>query len=221
MSIRVERKRAQARNDILETALARLKAGGLAAVTVAGIAADLGMTKPAIYHYFSSKEALVRELIASLLSEEIDTLLAAVNECPSGREVLGAMIHAFHRHYRGRLSDFRLIYAQPQLIQRDSLGVESGTLKQVVHPRTRVLFERLEERLADATEKQDGLAVRRLAFSAWTSALGLMSMLSLADAMDDPLAHSDEALLETLAETFDRMVESLQLPEQRVASPGS
>ncbi len=206
MSTRVERKRAQAKNEILETALARLKAGGLAAVTVAGIAADLGMTKPSIYHYFSSKEALVRELIASLLGEEIDALGAAVNACPSGREALGAMIRAFHRHYRGRLSDFRLIYAQPQLTQGHALGIESGTLEQVVHPRTRALFERLEERLADATQKQDRVALRRLAFSAWSSALGLMSMLSLADAMDDPLAHSDEALLETLVETFDRAV---------------
>jgi len=45
--------------------------------------------------------------------------------------------------------------------------------------------------------------MRQLAFTAWVSALGLMTMLGVADAVDDPLVHSDEDLLNTLSDVFD------------------
>lgn len=48
--------------------------------------------------------------------------------------------------------------------------------------------------------------MRSLAFSAWLSALGLLTMLGLADANDDPLVHSDQVLLDTLANVFDEAV---------------
>ncbi len=45
--------------------------------------------------------------------------------------------------------------------------------------------------------------MRKLAFTAWLSALGLVTMLGVADAVDDPLIHSDEDLLDTLSSVFD------------------
>ena len=45
--------------------------------------------------------------------------------------------------------------------------------------------------------------MRQLAFAAWLSALGLMTMLGVTDAVKDPLVHSDKDLLDALASTFD------------------
>jgi len=45
--------------------------------------------------------------------------------------------------------------------------------------------------------------MRNLAFTAWVSALGLVTMLGVADAVNDPLLHSDEDLLDTLSSVFD------------------
>jgi len=77
-SPRVERKYLQARQEILETAQSILLEGGVEAVTLASVAGELGMTKQAIYHYFPSKDALVRSLVATLVDSEIETLIAAV-----------------------------------------------------------------------------------------------------------------------------------------------
>jgi len=47
---------------------------------------------------------------------------------------------------------------------------------------------------------------RALTFSAWLSALGLLSMLSLADANSDPLIHTDKKLLNTWKDVFNNAV---------------
>ena len=67
-SERVQRKHKQARQDILEVAERILSEGGIEAVTLASVAGELSMTKQALYHYFASKEALVRSLGAGLRS---------------------------------------------------------------------------------------------------------------------------------------------------------
>ena len=69
----------------------------------------------------------------------------------------------------------------------------------------------LEAQLAaDATSPEQRADLRRLSFVAWLSALGLMTMLGVADAADDPLVHSDEELLDTLALIFDNAARELE-----------
>jgi hypothetical protein len=51
--------------------------------------------------------------------------------------------------------------------------------------------------------RKERLRMRQLAFVAWSSALGLLTMLGIADANDDPLIHTDEALLAALSNVFD------------------
>jgi hypothetical protein len=47
------------------------------------------------------------------------------------------------------------------------------------------------------------VAFARSARSAWHSALGLITMPGVADRANDPLRHSDQALLVTLTAVFD------------------
>lgn len=202
-SRRIREKRRQARRDILDIARKLLKEEGVEAVTLASVAAGLGMTKPALYHYFPSKDALVRALVTSLLGDEIDALIAAVEAEEDVAATLPALIRAFHAHYRARLDAFRIVYAQAQLVAAPDLGMDPTTIRDEINPRTRRLFDVLEDRLAaaGATEVERRQA-RRLGFTAWTSALGLLTMLSVADATGDPLVHSDAELLDTLAGVF-------------------
>ncbi len=203
-SARVARKREQARRELLETAQAILSEGGVEAVTLASVAGELGMTKQALYHYFPSKEALVRGLITTLLDDEIDTLIAAVEAVSAGEKTLGTLIRAFYAHYIDRLDAFRTVYCQSQLYASAGSAIDEATLRDEIHPRTRHLFDVLEERIAGSSASAaERRRVRQLAFTAWTSALGLMTMLGVADAANDPLAHSDQALLDTLAKVFD------------------
>jgi AcrR family transcriptional regulator len=203
-SARVTRKRQQVRREILEYAQAILSESGPESVTLASVAGRLGMTKQSLYHYFASKEALIRGLVTTLLDAEIEALLKAINSRKSDRKILGTLIQSFYAHYADNLDAFRIVYCQSQLYSSSSAALDELTLREEIHPRTRLLFDVLEERIAGkaATTTKRQLA-RQLAFTAWTSALGLVTMLGVADATDDPVAHSDKALLKTLTDVFD------------------
>jgi AcrR family transcriptional regulator len=201
----VAQKREQARREILQVAREKLRGGGVEAITLGSVAVQLGMTKQALYHYFPSKEALLRGLVTTLLDDEIETLVAVVEAPGSARHPLGKMIRAFHDHYIQRLDEFRIIYCQSQLYTAGRTTIDQDTLRDEIHPRTRHLFDRLEERIAGLSAgKAKRRQARQLAFTAWTSVLGLLTMLSIADANNDPLVHDDKDLLKVLADVFDK-----------------
>ena len=203
-SPRIARKRQQVRREIMESAQAILSESGPEAVTLASVAGRLGMTKQSLYHYFASKEALLRGLVTTLLDAEIEALLKAINSRKSNKKILGVLIQAFYAHYVDNLDAFRTVYCQSQLYSSSSAALDEITLREEIHPRTRLLFDVLEERIAGkVATKAKRRRARQLAFTAWTSALGLVTMLGVADAADDPIMHSDKALLKTLADVFD------------------
>jgi len=180
---------------------------GVDAVTLAAVGGELGMTKQALYHYFPSKEALMKALVTSLIDDEIESLLAGIAATGSRADVLGTLIRGFYAHYRGNLNAFRTVYCQSQLYSAPDTGMDRETVRKEVNPRTQRLFDALEDRLAGAAaSRRERERMRQLAFGAWTAALGLLTMLSVTDAVGDPLIHKDEDLLRTLAAVFDQAV---------------
>ena len=203
-SVRVEQKYERARQEILQAAHDILLEGGVEAVTLSSVAGKLNMTKQALYHYFVSKEALVKNLVTTLLDDEIETLISAVEDSGSGADALGKLIRAFYDHYISRLDAFRTVYCQSQLYSEPELGIDEEAIRKEINPRTRHLFDILEDRISGTSASQsDRRRMRQLAFTAWLSALGLLTMLGIADATHDPLIHSDEDLLDTLSSVFD------------------
>ena len=175
-SPRVVQKRERSRREILEAAEALLREGGVDTVTLGSVAGELALTKQALYHYFPSKEALVKSLVVKLLDDEIEALIKAVDGEKSDARVLGTLIRAFYE----------------------------DMLRHEINPRTRSLFDLLEHRLSRPSMNKTARAKqRRLAYSAWLAALGLITMLAAADAANDPLIHADKELLQTLSGTFD------------------
>ena len=196
--------------EIVEVAEGILLDSGVEAVTLESVAGELGMTKQALYHYFPSKEALMRSLITRLLSDEVTTLTRAVEGSETPGSVLATLIQTFYHHYIGRLEAFRTVYCQSQLYSGDNSAIDKDTVRKEINPRTRRLFDVLESKLAAGITDPDQRAeLRRLSFIAWLSALGLLTMLGVADAADDPLVHSDEALLEALTQVFDNAAQAL------------
>ena len=203
-SPRVRKKRQRMRQEILAAARDILLQEGPDAVTLNAVSGRLDMTKPALYHYFDSKEALARSLVTTLIDEEINALLKVLTEVEATDRLLGTMIRGFHAHYADRLHAFRFVYGQSQLYTIPEFGVDADMIRDEITPRTRRLFDHLESQLTNsgmAAERRQ--SIRRLAFVAWTSALGLVTMLGIADATRDPLLHSEELLVDTLARAFD------------------
>jgi AcrR family transcriptional regulator len=204
-SRRVMQKRERARRDILQVAQDVLHEGGVESVTLASVAGQLGMTKQALYHYFPSKEAMLRGLVTTLLDDEIDALILVIDAPDFVDRPFRKFIQAFYDHYIDRLDAFRTIYCQTQVYTANQTAIDRDTLREEINPSTRRLFDRLEERIAGSdTDDEARHRARRLAFTAWTSVLGLLTMLSIADATNDPLVHSNRDLLDTLSNVFDQ-----------------
>jgi len=110
-------------------------------------------------------------------------------------EIFLRTVVSFHLSDVGR---FRLIYITGQF---DPLIWQVAELPQVsdrIHAATSRMYGALEAVLARAPDFADPFSARRAAVATHMAALGALSMLSLADAVHDPLAHASADLVETL-----------------------
>jgi AcrR family transcriptional regulator len=109
---RVRRRRTaeEARREILDAAQARLAAGGPEAVRLQDVAADLGISHPAILHHFGSREGLLQALAFRAMDELNDGL---VRDIRSGRlepgEGLERVFQTLTRGHTARLLAWRAL----------------------------------------------------------------------------------------------------------------
>ncbi len=68
---------------------------GYAAVTMDGVAAAVGVTKPLLYNYFGNKEQLYLAVLERAGDGLLDTVVAAVGETSNPAEALSLGLHAF------------------------------------------------------------------------------------------------------------------------------
>jgi AcrR family transcriptional regulator len=89
---------ADTRARILEVALELFATQGLQQTSLRQIADRLGLTKPALYYHFASRDDLVRSLVQPLL-DDVDRMLARVEQADaSPRELLGEYFDVTYRH---------------------------------------------------------------------------------------------------------------------------
>ena len=201
---RVDIKRERTRNEILQAARTILYTQGVGFVSLTSVSSELGLTKQALYHYFSSKEVLIKSLITNLLEEEIIFVISAINNSKRSRNPLGLMIQAFYDHYIDNLDAFRTIYCLSQLYSNAELGLDENTIRENINKTTRNLFDVLEERLTkDGMNRTQRKKKRQLAYTAWLAVLGLITMLGVAESTNDPLIHSDKDLLLMISNVFN------------------
>ncbi|HTU73930.1 MAG TPA: TetR/AcrR family transcriptional regulator [Trebonia sp.] len=80
LAARQDRARPVTREQIAATALRLLVEHGPDAVSLRGVARDLGMTAPGLYRYYGSREELLRHVIAQLLQGLADDIRLAISE---------------------------------------------------------------------------------------------------------------------------------------------
>ncbi len=198
---RKKRRQEQTRAEILAAAREVLDAKGLAKLTLASVARELQLTKAALYYYFSSKEALLFELLLGALTREVETVERVLDALvPGGPTALEAMIRSLAAHHALHPLDVKLIYLHPQL------ATDAAPFDDAMLARLRPLNNRLYGRVAQAVEAHrqagqlpPGLPARRLVFLAHTSVVGLATIQGLVGSADNaPLVHSDQALVDGL-----------------------
>ena len=206
---RVEQKRLKVKQEIIDTALELLNNQGVEKLTLAAVTEKLGLTKPAIYHYFRSKEALIRSLVLEITRQETMALIDAVSKSSNRDIVLGTLIRAFYQYYRSHLNAFRLVFCQFQLMDMQLLGIDQNTLREDVNPLSQRLFDTVVMILSENGKSAATDEMRQLAFSAWLAAIGLVDMIGTSAAANDPLRHSDDVLLSTLENVFNSAAERI------------
>jgi len=115
---RRDRVRAATTGEIKETARRILVAKGPEEVSLRAIAREMGMTAPALYRYFGSREDLIRHVVGDIFSEIADDIRAAAIEAgqASGGDVTAKLIAACRQFRRWALThreEFGLLFGTP------------------------------------------------------------------------------------------------------------
>ena len=200
---RNERRRDQTRAEILETARKLVLQSGLAGFTLAAVADELALTKPALYYYFASKEALLFELLLLEWVESATEVQAAVAETESGVDAVEQLMRTVFDRYRDRLELFVLFFKMGP--GGDFQGILGPEELDRIRPINDMLYGGAEARLR-ADQNAGGFPKerdpRRFAFTAHMAVIGLLNMKAIAASAEDPLIHSDEDLIEDICTTF-------------------
>ncbi|MDX6728470.1 MAG: hypothetical protein QOK49_3275 [Baekduia sp.] len=95
------------RARLIDAAISRFAADGVGA-SFDAVAADVGVTKGALYHHFGSKEGLVEAVYKEAIRRHAARVVAA-SSTGSGRDRLLALVDASARLYGSRSPFYRLL----------------------------------------------------------------------------------------------------------------
>ncbi len=200
---RSERRRDQTRAEILDTARDAVLRSGLAGFTLAAVADELALTKPALYYYFDSKEALLFELLLREWFGVATDVQAAVDETENGADAVEQLMRTVFNRYRDRLELFMLYYKMGPGGEFE--GIMGPEELERIRPVNDMLYGGAEARLR-ADQRTGGFPKerdpRRFAFTAHMAVIGLLNMKAIAASAKDPLLHGDEDLITDLCTTF-------------------
>ena len=112
---RRERLRASTVSDIKEVARRHVTATGAAALSLRAIARDLGMSAPALYRYYDSRDALLTDLLVDCfvsLAETLETARDAHPEDDVAGRLTGAAL-AYRTWSLAHPAEFTLVFGAP------------------------------------------------------------------------------------------------------------
>ncbi len=202
---RRERRRDRSREEILEAARRVLLNKGVGGTTVDAVAREAGLTKTALYYYFPSKDALLFELMYGVLQTHAQAVHDAVEDAADGAAALGTLIRTSVTEFAPRLDDFRLAFLQGQVASPGSVHFDEAQFARI-RPLNDLWLKGTATKLAESgragTKSAAGVEPRLMAFLAYLSALGLLTMKGMVESVDDPLVYSDDQLIDGFARIF-------------------
>lgn len=197
LSARSQRKRQQARNEILDATREVVLEHGLAGFTLDDVAERTELTKPALYYYFRSKDELAAELFLREWSAAADAVEASVEQTESAAEALEALVRTYVEYYAGRPDLFLMTHAE--VPRRDNAELFGPAQLERIRPTNDQLYGGSEQRIeSDRRSSEVPPNPRRLVFVAHLAAIGLLTYKTLVESVGDPLIYSDEELIEEI-----------------------
>jgi AcrR family transcriptional regulator len=110
-----ERYRAQVRQEVKEVALRQLAEAGPDGLSISAIGKQLGVSGPALYRYFASRDDLLTELVIDAYHDLAAALTAATNEVSSHdpRPKFEALARAYRSWALTQPHRYRLLFGPP------------------------------------------------------------------------------------------------------------
>jgi AcrR family transcriptional regulator len=162
-------------DEIKRLAWAQVAEGGSLAVSLRGIAREMGMTSSALYRYFASHEQLRADLVRDGFASLADTLEEAESEMPADLGILDRWLHVAGAHRRWALdhsAEYALIFGTPM-----AGGKWTGVAKDEHNRGVAVLFRVMLAALAsgelDPADVPPLTAPLRAQLAEWQVELGL------------------------------------------------
>jgi AcrR family transcriptional regulator len=186
------------REAILEHAHRILAEQGYGALTFQAVAEALGVSKQAIIYWFPSKWDLALAYALRVLDGEAKATIDATNQAGSAASAIEGFVRALVGHYLQHLGDFRMLYLAPQFDRSIASAAPNADALAPIHQKTSTIYAALEAKIALDPEFRPGESPRRLAVAVHMAGIGLLTMLAMAEAVNDPFRHSTEELLDAL-----------------------
>ncbi|MDF1601900.1 TetR/AcrR family transcriptional regulator [Mesorhizobium sp. YIM 152430] len=171
---------------------------GTTGLTFQALASTLGVSKQAIIYWYPSKRELARDFCLPLLREERDVVTTAIADTRSATEAIEAFVRSLVRYHLSDLGRFRILYLWLQFEPGVSLRPGDEQLLDPIHETTSSSYDLLEARIAADRAFLGNGDARKLAVAVDMAALGLVTMLAMAEAMNDPWRHSTESMVDAL-----------------------
>ena len=142
---------------------------GIDRFTVAEVAHASRLSKPSLYYYFESKEALVAELANESLQLEFMALSGAVQIVGSGVEALVSLLRTRVDFFLDDVDAFRIVHVWAPALGLQTQLAQSNTSRQVA-----TLLSAIGHRLsAESTRKPDS-DFQELPQVAWALSQGIL-----------------------------------------------
>jgi AcrR family transcriptional regulator len=108
-----ERYRAQVRQEVKQAALAQLAQAGPAAVSISAIGKQLGVSGPALYRYFASRDDLLTELVIDAYGDLASALATAAGPPSAPGTRFAATARAYRAWALEQPHRYRLLFGPP------------------------------------------------------------------------------------------------------------
>jgi AcrR family transcriptional regulator len=110
-----ERYRAQVRDEVKQAALRQLAESGAAGLSISAIGKQLGVSGPALYRYFASRDELLTELVIDAYHDLADALTDAARHAPGPqpRARLEDVARAYRSWALAQPHRYRLLFGPP------------------------------------------------------------------------------------------------------------
>lgn len=201
-NVHVPPQRRVSRELIQDAALAMVERSGLTGLTFQALADTLGVSKQAILYWYPSKWELIADCGVPIIRQEADALIGAVAGSRDGGDAIERFIRAFARHYVSRLPLFRVVYL-PEPLGTEPNAPEQQAALAPVHRVTSSIYAALETWIAgDPSLERKDVSPRQLAVAAHMSAVGLVTMVAVADAYGDPMVHSVDKMVDAMVALY-------------------